>query len=168
MAKESKKDLQAKLWKMIKGIQTAMLTTACPDGSLRSRPMATQRKEFDGNLWFFTGVSSEKVHEIENDQHVNLAYADPSKDRYVSVSGTGRIVRDRQKMKELWNPIVKAYFPGGLDDPEIALLRVTVNQAEYWDAPGGRMIQLFGIVKAAVTGKPARPGENKKVRMEGV
>jgi general stress protein 26 len=78
----------------------------------------------------------------------------------------GRVVRDKQKMKELWSPVVKAYFPNGLDDPNLALLRVKMSQAEYWDAPGGRMVQLFGAVKAMVTGKRAPMGENRKLKLQ--
>src|SRR2546421_1567661 len=94
-----------KLGKLIKGIDFAMLSTVCPDGTIHSRPMSTQQVEFDGDLWFFTGLDSGKVHEIRNDQHVNVSYADPKDNRYVSVSGRATIVRDREKAKQLWSPL---------------------------------------------------------------
>ena len=102
-----------KLNKLIKGIRIAMLTTTEADGVLRSRPMATQQNDFDGQLWFFTGKSSHKVVEIGKDYHVNLSYADPSDNRYVSISGTAELVTDAAKIMELWNPILKAWFPKG-------------------------------------------------------
>lgn len=162
-----------KLRDLIQDIRVAMLTTVEEDGSLRSRPMATQKltqkAEFDGELWFFTGAGSEKVQEIRREQHVNVSYADPDDERYVSVSGTALIVHDRAKAEELWSPVLKAWFPQGLDDPDLALLRVKVEKAEYWDSPSGKMVQLLGLVKALATGERyhADPGENEKLELAG-
>lgn len=142
---------------MIKDIKFTMMTTVAEDGALYSRPMATQKlnvDEFTGRLWFFSKKSSPKNHSIENDQHVNLAYAEPDKNRYVSVSGRATISEDKAKMKELWNPFLKAWFPEGIDDPEISLIAVDVESAEIWDSPSSKVVQLVGFVKAAVTGKP--------------
>src|SRR3954462_3349049 len=86
-----------KLASLINGIRIAMLTTTDTDGSLHSRPMATQQSDFDGELWFLTGQSSHKVQEINRDHHVSLCYADPGDNRYVSVSGIARLVKDRKK-----------------------------------------------------------------------
>lgn len=162
-------DALEQLREKIKGIRIAMLTTVDEDGSLRSRPMATQQAEHDGDLWFFTPASSPKVGEVERDHHVNLSYADPDDQRYVSISGTARLVRDRAKAKELWNPMLKAWFPQGLDDPELALLHVQVQKAEYWDSPSGKMVQLAGFLKAVTTGKSYEPspGENEKIELTG-
>lgn len=155
-----------KLRDLIKGIKIAMLTTQEDDGTLRSRPMFTQETEFDGDLWFFTGQSTAKVDEIQQDQHVNISYANPDDNRYVSVSGRARLVRDKQKMKELWNPMFKAWFPDGLDDPDLVLLKVDVTQAEYWDSPSSKMVQLAGLVKALATGQRADDiGENEKLQL---
>ena len=165
----SRNEAIEQLREKIKGIRIAMLTTVDEDGSLRSRPMATQEAESDGDLWFFTGLSSPKAHEVEQDHRVNLSYADPDDQRYVSISGTGRILRDKSKAKELWNPMLKAWFPEGLDDPNLALLRVAVEKAEYWDSPSGKMVQAVGFLKAVATGhtyKPS-PGENEKVELAG-
>lgn len=153
----------------IKGIRIAMLTTIDKDGSLRSRPMATQEAESDGELWFFTAAGSAKAGEVEHDQRVNVSYADPDDQRYVSVSGTARIVRDQAKARELWNPLLKAWFPKGLDDPELALLRVQVEKAEYWDSPSSKMVQLIGLLKAVTTGKRYEPdpGEHETIELTG-
>ncbi|WP_163997627.1 pyridoxamine 5'-phosphate oxidase family protein [Pyxidicoccus caerfyrddinensis] len=148
---------------LIKGIKVAMMTTVEEDGSLRSRPMWTHDRDFDGELWFFTREHSPKVGEVEHDHHVSLAYSDPTRDRYVSVSGRCRLVLDKEKARELWNPTLKAWFPDGLDDPELALLCVRVERAEYWDTPNSRMVQLAGMVKAALTGETYKPGDNQKL-----
>jgi general stress protein 26 len=154
-----------KLWSLIKDIKVAMMTTAEPDGTLHSRPMATQEREFDGDLWFFTSIKSAKVDEVRQNQHVNLSYADPDDNRYVSVSGTAQIVRDRRKTEELWSPIHRAWFPKGIDDPELALIRVSVDRAEYWDVSSSAMVQLIGFVKAMASGKryEADRGEHGEV-----
>jgi len=161
-----KKDVIAHLGELIQGIQVAMMTTVETDGSLRSRPMWTHDRNFDGQLWFFTREHSAKVGEVEHDHHVNLSYAEPGKDRYVSISGRCKLVQDRAKIHELWNPTLKAWFPDGVDDPEIALLCVSVEKAEYWDTPNSRMVQLVGFVKAVLTGETYEPGENEKVTVD--
>ena len=165
MAATSSSKSIKKLDSLIKDMRFAMLTTVCPDGSLRSRPMATLRRDFDGTLWFFTDAAEPKVHEIERDPHVNVSFADPDKNNYVSVSGRASLVRDKARMKELWNPFFKAWFPKGLDDPKLGLLRVAVEQAEYWDSPNSKLVQLGGLLKAVVTGKPAKGGKNEKISM---
>lgn len=145
-----------KLAAALKDIKFTMFTTVAPDGALCSRPMATlkvEEKNFDGKLWFFTDRNSPKVSNIEKDQHVNLAYAEPSKQKYVSVCGRANMVEDRQKMKELWTPAMKAWFPEGIDDPSLGLMCVDVESAELWDSPPSKVVQLVGMVKAVATGE---------------
>ena len=156
-------DAVKQLGEKIKGIRVAMMTTEEEDGMLRSRPMATQEMEFDGDLWFFTQASAAKVGDVEHHSQVNLSYVDHGDSRYVSVSGTAELVRDRQKMQELWRPFYKAWFPNGLDDPDLALLKVTVTDAQYWDAPSSKLVRLALVAKAAVTGQGDQVGENKKL-----
>jgi general stress protein 26 len=158
----SRDEAIAKLKEMVEGIDFCMLTTI-DGGHLRSRPMSTQQFEFDGDLWFFTKESSHKVEELEKDDRINVAYSKPDDNRYVSVSGRGEIVHDRAKIEELWNPIHKAWFPDGIEDPELCLLKVAVEQAEYWDAPSSKLVQVYGFVKALATGTEADYGENRKL-----
>lgn len=158
-------DARQKLGELINGIRIAMLTTVDADGSLRSRPMGTQEAEFDGSLWFFTDASSHKVEEIRGDYHVNVSYADADRQTYVSVSGRATLVRDRQTAERYWSPVMKAWFPGGLDDPNLALLRVEVDSAEYWDAPSSTMAHLYSLTKSLLTGERAQPGENETLTL---
>jgi general stress protein 26 len=164
--KKDTQDVVEHFGDLIKDIKVAMMTTVEADGSLRSRPMWTHDREFDGELWFFTREHSPKVGEVENDHHVSLAYSDPTRERYVSVSGRCRLVLDKEKARELWNPTLKAWFPEGLDDPELALLCVHVEKAEYWDTPSSRMVQLAGFVKATLTGTAYEPGDNQKLTLD--
>ena len=158
-----------KLGEMIEGIRYAMLATVAEDGSIRSRPMTTQKGPLDGVLTFFVGSRGSLVEEIRADQNVNLAYADTEKQRYVSVSGRARVVRDRTRLERLWDPSLVAWFPLGLDDPELALLDVAIDRAEYWDVPTGALVTLVGLAKALATGEtsPRAAHETLVVAHEG-
>lgn len=149
-----------KLRDLINGIKIAMLTTVDEEGNLRSRPMATQEVEFDGDLWFFTSDDSAKVFEITRDSQVNLSYMGDNKQ--VSVSGTAELTYDRAKMEKFWNDLYKLWFPKGLDDPHLALLKVHVHKAEYWEGSSG-IGNLFDFVKGIVTGDADKVGENEKI-----
>lgn len=163
---QNKKENLHKLIDMIKDVDIAMMTTVEDDGSLRSRPMRTQKINDDGILWFFTGYESGKSHEIkDNDSHVNLSYSNPDDELYVSVSGKASLSKDKQKIDELWNPTLKAWFPEGKDDPNVGLIKVTIDKAEYWDAPNSTLIQLYGMAKAAITGERPDAGDNAKINM---
>jgi general stress protein 26 len=153
-----------KLAHLIKDIKIAMMTTSGHDGELHSRPMATQQTDFDGTLWFFTGRSTLVADELHKRPVVNLAYANNDNSTYISVSGNVEITRDRSKMQELWSDLYKAWFPQGLQDPDLCLLRVDVTSAEYWDAPAGKMVAFLGMLKAAATGEPSESiGEHGEV-----
>jgi general stress protein 26 len=128
--------------------------------------MATQELDDDGCLWFFTGLSSLKVDEVRAHHQVNLSYVKDDDNRYVSVSGSAELVMDREKMRSLWQLPMKAWFPDGVDDPDLALLRVHVEKAEYWDTVSSKLVQAVGFVKALVTGKRAEGGHHENVAFE--
>jgi general stress protein 26 len=161
---------EAKLWDLIKDVKIAMLTTLdTREGRLRSRPLVTLEADREGgDLWFFTAADSEKVSEIESEWRVNLSYANPAREIYVSVSGVAELVVDRDRIRRLWSPVQLVWFPKGVDDPRLALLRVRIVMAEYWDGPAtlaGKAISIAaGIAKAVVTRKSAEPmGAHEKV-----
>lgn len=131
-----------KLNELINDIKFAMLTTIDNDGKISSRPMATPDLSFDGALWFFTAKSSGKVHSITNDQRVHVTYASSDNDKYVSISGRAEIIRDKKKMRRLWKPMYEAWFPKGIDDPDLILIKVSVDEAEYWDTPSGKSVHV--------------------------
>ena len=164
MDTQTSPDATAKLWSMIKSVQFAMMTTE-DDGTLRSRPMAAVNREFDGTLWFFTRGSSHKVFEVAHDERVGLSYADPAHQNYVSLSGTATVVRDPEAIAAHWTESLRTWFPKGKDDPDIALLQVTVQQGEYWDAPSSTMLHLYGYAKAVLTGQPPHPGGHGTVTL---
>lgn len=159
-------DLQ-KLREMVKDIDFCMLTTIDEDGALHSRPMSVNGEiDPNGDLWFFTSVSSQKVSEVARSPKVNASFADPENQRYVSVTGVAQVVRDRTKIDQLWKPQFKIWFPEGKDDPDIALLRITLEKAEYWDSPSSTISYALSFVSSLVTGKQPDMGENRKLEIK--
>lgn len=155
-------ELREKLWSMMKDIRIAMLTTE-DGGHLRARPMAASQSGFDGTLWFFTKASSHKAAEVGSDHNVGITYADTGSQNYVSLSGTAELVQDKASIAAHWSEWARTWFPKGQQDPDIALLKVKIHAAEYWDAPNSMMVHAYGYVKAVLTGEPPHPGENRKV-----
>ena len=102
-----------KIAKLVKDIRMTMMSSVNSDGSISSRPMATQNEPFDGTLWFLTRASSQKVEELKQDQHVTLNYADPGDSKYIALKGRASVQQDRARIKQLWNPMYKAWFPKG-------------------------------------------------------
>ncbi|MDB5557808.1 MAG: pyridoxamine 5-phosphate oxidase [Enterovirga sp.] len=155
-----------KLYAMLKDIKVAMMTTIEPDGTLHSRPMWNHCADQSGDLWFFTRERDPKVRELSREAQVNLAFADPSGQNYVSISGTAEIVRDQTKIKEFWSEPLRTWFPNGPDDPDIALIRIHPSGGEYWDSPSRTVMQLYGYAKARLTGEqPTELADNKKVSL---
>jgi general stress protein 26 len=153
-----------KLREMIKDIDLCMLTTVDESDDLHSRPMSLNGDVDDsGNLWFFTSSNSHKASEIERTPNVNVSFIDTDQQHYVSISGDAELVRDKQKIKELWKPILKAWFPDGPEQADIALLKVKVKKAEYWDTPSSTIAQAISFVSAIFSGKQVELGENKKL-----
>lgn len=154
-----------KLRELVKDIRIAMLTTVDASGALRSRPLATIDigEGNDSELTFFVRQDSGKVDEIKNDNQVNVSYADPSGNSYVSVSGKARVQRDPALAKQHWNPLMNAWFEGP-DDPSLAVLRVHIERGEYWDAPGSFVARVIALGKAALGDRDAKIGEHGTVR----
>jgi len=156
-------DLQ-KLRELVKDIDFCMLTTVDETGDFHSRPMSSNGDiDHNGDIWFFTSASSHKVSEIKKLPKVNVSFADPDNQHYISISGNAQLVRDRDKIDELWRPEFKMWFPEGKDDPDVVLLRVSLKKAEYWDSPSSTVGFMLSFVSSLVTGKEADHGENKKL-----
>ena len=155
-----------KVAELVKDARISMFTTMTAHGQHVARPMALQSVEFDGDLWFFTYADSEKAGQIASEPEVNVSFANTGNDAWTSVSGRAEIVRDEAKMKELYSPALKVWFPDGLDTPGIALIKVKANRAHYWETSSSKVVQLIGAVRAAVTGNPdAFPGGDAEVKL---
>lgn len=133
------------LAELIKEIGVGMLTTVTPDGTLRSRPMISAEPEFNGELWFFTEMEAPKVEEVQENAEVNVSFASPHDQHYVSISGPARLVRDERKAEILWKPKYSVWFPSAVEASTLGFIRVAVKRAEYWDASDSRMVQIAGL-----------------------
>lgn len=142
---------------LLKEFDVAMLVTRTPEGFLRARPMAVQDpKEMPGSdLWFVTGDETPKVGEIEQEQQVAVTCYRHWDRAYLSISARARVEHDQEAVKRLWKPDWKAWMPGGPDDPHIALIKLTIEQAEYWEPTGGRLRILYEMVKGVIQRQPA-------------
>ena len=167
MQEKTDDESKTKVLDLIKEVDFALLgTREGGTGAMHARPMAFRAAEFDGYLWFFTKKDSRKVREISANPETLLCFADPKNQNYVSVTGKTDVVSDRGKVKELWTEIYRTWFPNGPEDPNIVLLRVQIEHAEYWDTPSSLMVHAYGYVKAVTTGKPPKVGDVGAVRFE--
>lgn len=155
------------LWPRLEHIRVGMFTTVDENGHLASCPMTNQKTDHEGSLWFFTSDQSTLSHNLAVRSEVNVSFVHEVESLYVSVSGHAEHIVDRQKMQEMWSPLMAAWFPGGIDDPHLALVKVTIESAEYWDSELGKMQQLLKIARAAITGHPpeAKPGEHGRITL---
>ena len=154
------------LWDLIHETRFCMLAHRHDDGSLHAHPLTTQNKTLgaDGCLYFFVSRSTELGRRLQADGNVNLSYANPKEDTWVSVTGQARVLEDLAKKKELFNPMAKAWFPGGPEDPDMELVEVRIAEAEYWNVKESKLTQLFKMGKAALTEqRPESMGEHREV-----
>jgi general stress protein 26 len=157
----------ALLGKLIEDIDIAMLTTVGAEGALVSRPLSTQRAQYDGRrVYFFTEGDSPKVGEIRRHPKVNLAYASKEKNTYVSLSGVASINRDQGLIDQFWNDAMKAFFPKGKEDPNLVILQVEPRTVEYWDGPSSWIGKAIAFMVARVTKREEVMGTNRMLDLQ--
>jgi len=158
-------DAVKKIKDFVNDIKVCMFCTSVTDMPFRTRPMSTLEVDDEGNLWFFSAKSSDKNDEIKNDDTVQLIYSKNSDVHFLTITGKATIVEDQAKKDELWNPIVKAYFPEGKDDPNLSLVKIKPEAAHYWDTINGKMITWFKMAASAVTGNQNNVGVEGKLKV---
>jgi general stress protein 26 len=159
-----------RLWELIKGIRIGMFTTRSKNGHLVSRPVTTMNKNLtdDSSLWFFMAHDGEPVADVSQWPYVSVTYADSHSDSYVSVTGLAELVEDNAKKQQLWTKLAEAWFPGGPGDLNLALVQVKIVNAHYWDIRENKLVQLFYMAKAAMSGTPpTNLGEQAEIRIRG-
>ena len=168
---ESMKPEMTKFYDLVEDIEICMMTSRRQDGHLRSRPMANQKRAAGADLWFVTTDGSDKLLDVQGDPHVNLAYYRDGSKEWVSVSGTATISRDRQKIRELYAPDWKMWFPdegdsrhGTADDPRMILIGITLHAAEFLEVNKPKPVVLYELVKGWLTGTEPEIGEMHEVR----
>lgn len=143
---------------LVEEINICMFITNTRGDDEHTRPMATIEAEDNGSLWFYTDVRSIKVEEVNKQRTVHLVYAHPGKSSYLDVWGSAEVITDRQQVVDKWSPVVKAWFPDGVADPNLALLKVQPEEAYYWEAERGRMVQFLKMAASVVTGQRLAEG----------
>lgn len=152
------------LKEMAEKVRICMFNTLTNDGDFHSRPMGTAKIEEDGSIWFFTNEYSPKSKEICKDNEVNLGYSDPSSNTYLYVNGKAELVDDKVRKEAYFNVFVKAWFPDGVDDPALTLIKVTPSTAEYWDSSSSKMVVAFKMLKAVITGSTPEVGKHDTMK----
>jgi general stress protein 26 len=155
----------AKMKELAESAKICHFVTALENTPLSSRPMATQEVDDEGNFWFLSKESSHKNSDIEEHPEVQLFYSNHSSSEYLTVFGYAEVIQDRAKLKELWNPIAKAWFTEGIDDPEISIIRVRPVDAYYWDTRTNKLVSLIKIATSAITGKTMDDGIEGEIRL---
>jgi general stress protein 26 len=149
-----------RLWSLIKDVRYPVMTTHRADGGLQARPMSMQNRESDplDFLWLFTPRDSEQVEDLQWDSSVSIVFTEPVKSVYVVVFGSASVVEDTGRKRQLWSPDAQAWFPEGPDDPNMALVRVRIIQADCWDVKRNAVNHLFKLDTSAITYRPAGQG----------
>jgi len=157
----STQEHKEKVWRLITSIKAGMLTTL-HGRELRSRPMYLVQDEYDGTLWFFSDMDSEKVFELEEDNDVCVSFSDPHDHTYVSLTGVGHVTRDSGLINKFWNPFVSSWFPEGKDSPNVGLLEIKVQKGEFWNSDTSKMVKFFEMAKAKAQDGTPNLGEHEK------
>lgn len=152
-------DNRETLVRLMKDFRFAMLTTVESDGSLVAHPLTVQETEFDGDLWFVLSKESTAAANLARDAEAGISLS--SNSAWVSLSGIARFVEDRAKLEEVWNPALEAWFPDGIDNPAVGLLKFSAVGAEYWHSPGGAIVRAVALLR----GKPSAGSENETVEL---
>ncbi len=151
------------LRELIKEVKYALLTTAARDGTLHSRPLTTLDWEFDGVAWFLVRRDSRLADEVGATPEVNLAYASPEDDTFVSLAGRAQVLHDPARARALWNRWAEMFFPGGPESAEVGVLRVNVRSAEYWTGPNDLVEKVTGAARALVAKDPSGLGHHARI-----
>ena len=145
-------------------VRICLFTTVDAKDTFSSRPMATAKVEEDGSIWFFSNEYSLKSAEISKENQVTLGYSSPSNNTYITVNGKAELIDDQVRKDAYFSPAVKAWFPEGSDDPRLILIKVTPDAAEYWDSSSSKMVVVFNMLKALVTGTQYEEGEHDQIK----
>ena len=156
----------SKLIDKIKEVKLATLTTLNAQGKLHGRPMYTCEPGNEGALWFFSEKDAQKIGEIQANPQVGLGYSDPSNATYVTIAGMATVTGDRQKIKELWREDFRGWFPKGSDDPSITLIKVEIENGEYWDEPSNLLVRAYAYAKAITTGEKHQPTPDEQAKVQ--
>lgn len=163
MSKENLSEVEAKkkFREMVDEIKTSMFVTNLDNRPLDAAPMYTKKVDESGNLWFLSSKNSDHNHNILQDANCQLFFSD-GKSNFLSVYGTAEIIDNGDTIESLYNKMDNAYFDGP-DDPQISAIKFSPSEAAYWSADGGKLVSLFKMGVAALTGKGQDLGTSGKM-----
>ncbi|MFB9080832.1 pyridoxamine 5'-phosphate oxidase family protein [Flavobacterium procerum] len=141
----------AKIKDLAENIKTCMFCTYREDNRLQSRPMSVQEIDEEGQLWFLSDRNSGQNAEITLNPTVELFFSEPH-DKFLTLHGSASISYDRKTIEKLWNPVVKIWMPGGIDDPNLSVIKVIPEDGYYWNNKNGKMVAIAKMAAAFVTG----------------
>ncbi|MBC7388585.1 MAG: pyridoxamine 5'-phosphate oxidase family protein [Opitutaceae bacterium] len=154
-----------KMKDLAEDVRICMFCTSSDSLPFTTRPMATSKVDDDGTIWFLSSKDSEKNFEIMENANVQLIYSKPGDSKFMSVYGIASIQTSQAKIDELWNPLAKAWFTEGNEDPNISVIRFIPQTAQYWDTAHGKVISLISIAASALTGKSHDDGIEGHIKL---
>jgi len=153
----------------IEGSRTTMLTMCDAHGQLSSQPMTVVEMDGNGCLWMLvsnSGHTARMAPEGSGMDTVNLAFSDESNSTFTSITARASLVHDRQRKEDLWSVMARPWFPQGVDDPNLAVLRLEPIKAEIWDGPDSTVMRMIAMAASVVAGKPLGLGEHETHAIE--
>lgn len=158
-------DAIEKLKEFVDKNATCFFCTDIKEGRFEARPMSTQKIDASGNIWFLSPKASDKNTEIEQDNKVQLLYNLSEHSGFMLIRGVASISYNKEKIEELWEPIVKVWFPAGVDDPSISVIKVVPDDGYYWDTKNGKLVAFAKMAASLVTGKTMDDGVEGTMKM---
>lgn len=154
-----------KLTEMVNDVHVSMLITNKDNNSHPlGNALGLDEIDDDGTIWFFRKASSDNEDEIQENENVSVAIVNQRNRNYLMINGTVSLINDKNKMLEFWNGTMRAWFPKGLDDPDILLIKVSPVHVNFWDSSSSKMVVLFNMLKALVTGKAYSEEDHQIIR----
>lgn len=155
-----------KLKKIVDDVKFCFFKTDSKNDNIDSATIMTaQSVDNEGNIWFFSGLDSDRNKDIEANKNVQLYFSCPEKNAYLSVNADANIVLDKKKIAELWNPLLKIWFKDGVEDINISLIKATTKTANYWDNENGKMINFFKMIASVITGENTIDSTQGKIKL---
>lgn len=154
-----------KLKKLVKSADICLFTTNLTNIPLATRPMSTQQIDDDGTIWFFSGKDSHKNDEIDQDNRVQLFFANKGNFEFLSVFGEATVMQDKEKARELWTPELKTWFNDGVEDPNLTLVQIKPLDVYYWDTKSSKAVSILKIAVGTITGKTMDDGVEGKLEI---
>jgi general stress protein 26 len=154
-----------KIRELAEAARVCLMITNLDSKPLSIRPMASQKVDEQGYVYFMAVRSSDAVSHIQSSSEIQVTWSNRDRSEYMSLYGRGEVYRDQAEIDEMWNSFVKTWFPEGKDDPELVVIRFKPESGYYWDTQHGKIVQLLGMVTGAVTGKEADDSVEGRIRL---